>query len=139
MPTRTVPRTLLGTIPVEILHHSSGLNTTSAFIVWLRRISHCEATGSSPSRCQLPGFDLVHVAPHPGLARLDGANQGMLRVMKMLRRMLVFGRIATCDVAADQAQAQVDPPVAHFYAFFTDVRVRLANFNLIEVCTFRWH
>jgi hypothetical protein len=37
-------------------------------------------------------------------------------------------------VSALETQAQVDPRVARFYTFFTDVLVRLGEFDLTEVC-----
>ena len=40
---------------------------------------------------QLPWLDLVHVAPHPVLPRLDGAHERMLTFVKMFGCMLVLG------------------------------------------------
>ena len=59
--------------------------------------------------------------------------------MKVLRGVLVFGRIAATNVPADEAQAQMHPAVPHLHALFTNMLAGLANFNLVEVCAFFWH
>jgi hypothetical protein len=51
----------------------------------------------------------------------------------MFCRMLVLGRIAAADVAAAQAQAQVNPFIAHLQALFTAIGLRFHFVNLIEV------
>ena len=43
----------------------------------------------------------------------------MLRGMKVLGGVLVFGRIAATYVAANQAFSKVDPFVAHLQTLFT--------------------
>ena len=43
---------------------------------------------------------LVHVAPHPALARLDRLHDGVPRLLKVPRGVLVLRRVATADVAA---------------------------------------
>jgi hypothetical protein len=60
----------------------------------------------------------------------------MLGRVKMLGRMLVLGRIATSNMAANLAQSQVHPSIAHFQALFAALRVRLYILNLIQVFTF---
>src|ERR1700687_4303470 len=55
---------------------------------------------------------LVDVAPAPILARLEGLDDRMALGAKMGAGGLVLGRIAAADVAADQAEPQVDPPIA---------------------------
>jgi hypothetical protein len=54
-------------------------------------------------------------------------------MMKMLGGVLVLRRVAATDVAAGHAQAQMNPRVANFYAFFADVRLRRRNLDLIEM------
>jgi hypothetical protein len=58
----------------------------------------------------------------------------MLGFMEMLGGMLVFGRIAAAHVAADQAQAKVDPCVSHFHALRAFPFIGLLKFDFIEVC-----
>jgi hypothetical protein len=53
--------------------------------------------------------------------------------MKMFCRMLVLGRITAADVAAAQAQSQVDPSIAHLETLFAAFGVRLYVLNLIQV------
>jgi hypothetical protein len=45
--------------------------------------------------------EFVHVAPHPIFAGLDGADDRVLGGVKVLGGVLIFGRIAAADVAAD--------------------------------------
>src|SRR5689334_12239440 len=53
--------------------------------------------------------------------------------MEMFCRVLVLGRIAAADVSAAQAQAQVDPSIAHLQALFAAIGVGLYLVNLIQV------
>jgi hypothetical protein len=69
--------------------------------------------------------DFVEVAPHPIFTRLQGSDNRMLRRVKVLGGVFVLGRIATADVAAFQAQPQMDPGIAHLEAFFTTGRLGL--------------
>jgi hypothetical protein len=49
--------------------------------------------------------------------------------MKMLRRVPIFGIVATPDVPARFAQTQMNPIVAHFQTFFTAIgRFRFGRF-----------
>jgi hypothetical protein len=57
----------------------------------------------------------------------------MLNVMEVLRGVLVLGRVAAAHVSALKTQTQVDPRVAHFYAFFAYVRVSFRELDLIEM------
>jgi hypothetical protein len=81
----------------------------------------------------------IHVAPDPVLTRLDGAHEGVFGGVEVLCRVFVFGRIAAADVTAFEAEPQMDPPVAHFQAFFTAVGMGFYIADGIEVRTFlRW-
>jgi hypothetical protein len=53
--------------------------------------------------------------------------------VKVFRRMLVLGRIAAADVAAIQAEAQMDPSIARLQALFAAVGVGFYFVNLIQV------
>jgi hypothetical protein len=53
--------------------------------------------------------------------------------MKVFGRMLVLGRITATDISALQAHPEVDPSVAQFDTFLTDVRFRIRDLDLIEV------
>jgi hypothetical protein len=59
--------------------------------------------------------------------------------MKMLRRVLVLRRIATCDMPANHAHAQVDPRIARLHAVFTDMLVGFLNFDLIQMSALARH
>jgi hypothetical protein len=51
--------------------------------------------------------------------------------VKVFGGVLILGRIAATDVAATQAQAQVDPFIAHLQALFAAVRMRFDVANLV--------
>lgn len=85
------------------------------------------------SDLEFAGFNLVDITPYPRLTWFDRTNQGMLHLLEMLRRMLVFRRVAAAYVSADKTQSQVNPSVSHFHALFADVRFGCFNFDLIEV------
>jgi hypothetical protein len=53
--------------------------------------------------------------------------------VKVFGRVLNRGGVAATDVAATQAQAQVDPSIAHLQALFAAIRVGLYFVNLIQV------
>jgi len=82
-------------------------------------------------------FEFVDEAPAPGFAGFDGFHDGVLGGMKMLGGVLVFGGIAAADVAAFEAQAQVDPRVAHFQALFAAAGVRFDGANLRKMRALR--
>jgi hypothetical protein len=72
----------------------------------------------------------IHVTPSPVLSRLKRLHDGMLSLMKVFGCVLVLGRIAAADVAADEALSQVDPGIARLQAFLAALAARLdvANF-----------
>jgi len=55
--------------------------------------------------------------------------------MEVFCSVLVFGRIATTDVPAAQAQAKVNPPIAHLQTLFTTLAVRFDVPDLVQVST----
>src|SRR5581483_8049564 len=79
------------------------------------------------------GGQFVHVAPHPGLSRLDGTYQRMLGAVEMLGGMLVLGRVATADMTTLETQAKVNPGVACLNAVLADVRVGFGELYLIKM------
>ena len=78
-------------------------------------------------------FDLIQIAPAPILSRLEGPDNGVTYGVIMLRRMFVLRRVAAADMAADHAQAQVHPDIAHLEAFFASPRVRFDTLDLIDM------
>jgi hypothetical protein len=63
----------------------------------------------------------------------------MFGFVKVLGRVLILRRVATGDVAADEAHTQVNPGIAELYTLVTDVLLRLSYFYLIEVGAFFGH
>jgi len=52
---------------------------------------------------QFARLDLIHVTPHPMLTRLNGPYERVTDLLIMLGRVPVLRRVATSDVAANQA------------------------------------
>src|SRR5215469_9881886 len=67
--------------------------------------------------------NLVHIAPGPALSRLDGANDRMLGLLKVLGCVLVLGGVTAAHVAALRAQTQVDPSVPHLNTLLAHVHI----------------
>jgi hypothetical protein len=82
---------------------------------------------------QFPRFHLIYIAPHPGFPGFDGADERVLGLMEVLGGVLVLGRIAAANVAADQAKTKMYPGISHLHALFTDVIRGLTNFDLIKM------
>jgi hypothetical protein len=59
--------------------------------------------------------------------------------MKMFCGVFVFGRVAATDMAANQAEAQVHPAVAHLQTFFAALGFGLYVLDLIEMSTIISH
>lgn len=57
----------------------------------------------------------------------------MVIFVEVLGCVLILRRIATTDVSAAKAEAQVNPCVPCFYAVFANVLARGLDFDLIEV------
>jgi hypothetical protein len=53
--------------------------------------------------------------------------------VEMLGGMLIFGGIAAAHVAAEEAEAEMYPGIAHFQALFAAFAFWFDLFNLIEV------
>ena len=56
---------------------------------------------------------LVDVAPAPVFSWLEGAHDGVFRLMEMFGGVFIFGGIAAADVAALQTEPKMNPGVAH--------------------------
>jgi hypothetical protein len=57
----------------------------------------------------------------------------MLGRLIVLRRVLIFGGVATPDFSASQTEPQVDPCITYFHALFASVLVGFRNLDLICV------
>src|SRR6266480_5375566 len=78
-------------------------------------------------------FEFIDVTPAPSCSGLDRSHDGMRGRMEVFRGVFVFGRIATTDVPAAQAQAKVHPPIPHFQTLFTTSGTRFDILDLIEM------
>jgi hypothetical protein len=78
-------------------------------------------------------FDLIQIAPAPILTRFLRPDDRVTGGAKVLRRMFILRRVATSDVAANHAKAQVHPDIAHFEAFFASPCVRFDILDLIDM------
>jgi len=79
--------------------------------------------------------DLVHIAPGPIFAGLNGSDDGMLRSVEMFGCVLIGRAIAAADVAAGQAHAKMHPGAAHLETFLAPFRVGPDVVDLIEMRT----
>jgi hypothetical protein len=77
---------------------------------------------------------LVYVTPAPIFAGLERLNDGVTTGVVMLGGMLVGGGVAAADVAAGEADPQMDPPATGFETIFTPFLGAGGYFlNLIKV------
>src|SRR5665213_3115185 len=87
-------REMLGADEVCTEHLRNGLRAHDRTPRRLReRLPHAHLSASLPHR-------LVDVAPLPVLARLERADHGMLRRVKVFRRVLVLRVVAAADMPA---------------------------------------
>jgi len=63
-------------------------------------------------------IDLINVAPTPFFAGLERFYDGVLGGVEVLCGVFVFGVIATANVPADHAEAEMHPGIAYFQAIF---------------------
>jgi hypothetical protein len=63
----------------------------------------------------------------------------MLRFVEVLGGVLVLGRVATTNVAASEAQTQVDPCIASFDTVLTHMFIGFSYLDLIKVGAFFRH
>src|SRR5713226_606811 len=89
------------------------------------------ATHQSRSRRLHP--QLVDVAPDPVFAGLVRPDQRVLGSVEVLRGMPVLRLVAAADMAAAQAQSQVDPGVAGLQALLAAIGVRGDVSDLVQV------
>jgi hypothetical protein len=89
--------------------------------------------GNEVVSADLPGREFVDITPNPGFSGFNRAHERVLGMMKMLGGVLVFRRITAADIAALQTQPQMNPGVAHLYAFFARVVAGAGELDLIEV------
>src|SRR5687767_2483670 len=75
---------------------------------------------SNPLRERHESFVLV--APGPVFIFFERRHYRVIGLVKVLRRVLIAGRIAAAHVAALKAQPQVNPLVIVLYAFLTAIR-----------------
>src|SRR5207248_2552551 len=76
---------------------------------------------------------LVDEAPLPALSRLEAADERVARGVEVLRRVLVPGRVAAADVAADLTETEMDPVVSDLQAVLAARGARGHVATLIEV------
>ena len=66
-------------------------------------------------------LDLVHIAPGPLVAGFDRAHDRVVVFVEMLCGVFSWRRIATADVTAGHALAQMYPPSSLFEAFLAGI------------------
>jgi hypothetical protein len=76
---------------------------------------------------------IVDVTPAPIFARFERSHDGVFCFFEVLGGVLVFGGIAAADVAADLAEAKMNPRIARLQALLAAICVRGAVLNLAQV------
>jgi hypothetical protein len=89
-------------------------------------------TSAAISRKWLDDY-IVDVTPAPIFTRFERSHDGVFCFFEVLGGVLVFRGIAAADVAADFAEAQMNPRIAHLQALFAAIGVRGAVLNLVQV------
>jgi hypothetical protein len=118
------------------------LPTTCVHMCTVSQVSRHSSNGSGgqdSSIGDLSGkveFELIHEAPAPIFARLNGTHDGVLGIVEMFGGVFVLRGIAAAHVPARQAQSQVNPVIPHFQAFLAAFRVRLHIVDLVHMSTF---
>jgi hypothetical protein len=96
------------------------------------QVASHSANGSGGQSIELK-LDLIDVAPSPVFTWFNRFHDGMFGRMKMFGGVFVFGRVAAPDMAATQAEAQVNPGVVHLQAFLTAMGMRFHVPDLVKV------
>jgi hypothetical protein len=91
------------------------------------------------SSLKFAGFDLVHITPDPGLPRLIGTDQRVLRFVEMFGGVLVLGRVAAAHMSTSETQTQVNPGITSLDAVFAYMPVRRFDLDLVQVLAFFRH
>jgi hypothetical protein len=78
---------------------------------------------------------LVDVTPAPFFARLERFHNRVVGRVEMLGRVAILRVVAAADVAADHAEAQVQPPIAQVQALFATITARRDFLDLIDMLT----
>jgi hypothetical protein len=78
--------------------------------------------------------NLIDVAPHPILARLDRLHQGMMIGVIVLARVFILRRIAAAYMPAGQTHSQMNPVIADLQTLFAAIRSRRDIARLINMC-----
>ena len=83
--------------------------------------------------------DLIDITPAPIFTGLEGLDNGMAGRMEMPGSVFVLRGVATANVPADKALAQVYPGIANFQAILAAISTRDNFPDLVEVRTIYCH
>jgi hypothetical protein len=79
--------------------------------------------------------EFVDVTPAPVFAGFEGTHDGMLCLSEVLGGVTILGGIAAADVAANLANAKMNPRIAHLQALLTPIGLRGWVLYLVQVWT----
>ena len=99
----------------------------------------CAGREIIPSELQFIEHQFINITPAPGFSRLKRFDNRMLSGAKVFGGVFVRRRVATADVAARHAEAQVQPGAATSQAVFTSFRTGRDRLDLIKMATFVSH
>ena len=79
-------------------------------------------------------FRFIDVTPRPALGGFERCNDRMTGCVEVVRGMLARRTVATANVTAHQAKAEVNPRLAGTQTLFTARRARRNRPKFIRVC-----
>jgi hypothetical protein len=94
---------------------------------------------SSAGRNSSVDEDFIHIAPEPVLAGFEGLDDWVLGFLEVLSGVFAGGGIAAADVAAGEANAQMNPLAAGFQTFLAALAAGLYFLNLVQMGTGLFH
>jgi hypothetical protein len=95
-----------------------------------------ESGGITSLRLTRLDLGVVDITPAPGFSWFVRLHDGVLGVVEVFGGVLIGRAVATADVTANQAHAEVDPFRAGLQTFFAAVSRRGDFLNLGEMLTF---
>jgi hypothetical protein len=83
--------------------------------------------------------NFIYIAPAPVFSRFERLDDRMMNLVKVFCGVLVLRAVATSNVTAREAKAQMNPGVSHFEALFAAFAAGLHFFDFAEMRAFGGH
>src|ERR1035437_1073539 len=125
--------TMLNMSSARVSMDTVGMGTSGRIHSNRRRVGCFTCARGWESAVQLARHEVIDIAPDPGLAWFDGADQGPFRHVEMPGGVPVLGGVATSYMSARQTEPKVHPGVARFEALLTALLSRMGYLDLVEM------